>query len=46
MNQIFQEQINSIITEIILPRQLQIQLLKFYSKDLSKTFLSFLRNFK
>ena len=32
-NQIFQEHINSIITGIILPKQLQIQFLKFYSKD-------------
>ena len=31
--QIFQEHINSIITGLILPKQLQIQLFKFYSKD-------------
>ena len=32
-NQIFQKHINSITTEIILPKQLQIQFFKFYSKD-------------
>ena len=32
-SQIFQEHINSIITGIILPKQLQIQFFKFYSKD-------------
>ena len=33
MNQIFQGHISSIITGIILPKQLQIQFFKFYSKD-------------
>ena len=32
-SQIFQEHINSIITGIILPKHLQIQFFKFYSKD-------------
>ena len=32
-NQIFQEHINSIITGIILPKQLQIKFFKIYSKD-------------
>ena len=32
-NLIFQEHINSIITGIILLKQLQIKFLKFYSKD-------------